>query len=439
MNKRILALLLAFAMLLSLAACGGAQQSDGDTAADETAQTEQAEGTAEAAETAENTDGAEEAAEEAPALTDEMRSDVVAYVTDGAIHMDDVVMTVDGVDITAGVFFYMLSFQYYQASSMYANYGLTLDLTQTMEDGETTMADYMCSLAKEDVQRHVLLLNKGQELKLKLTQEQEQQLAELSDYIDDTAALFYTSSIKDIDYATRASMFATQVNDYYYGENGVEAPTDETLADFADQHGFYTCRYILLRTDDLEEGDTEGKQAQQKQAQELYDQMKDLSGEPLLTKFAELQAEYNADGNTEPFSFDEESSLVEGFREKLATMKTGEIGLTDETGYGYFVLLRLEPDLTQVRSNYLSEMYNAKMEEWLSQSSATTVPALDELDMISVLGKIDTVQAAVAGEMSAQEQAAAEEEAEVMEEAEPAEEAEEADQTENEQAGVVQP
>ena len=242
MNKRILALLLAFAMLLSLAACGGAQKSDGDAAADGTAQTEQAEGTAEAAETAEtaeNTDGAEEAAEEAPALTDEMRRDVVAYVTDGAIHMDDVVMTVDGVDVTAGVFFYMLSFQYYQASSMYANYGLTLDLTQTMDDGETTMADYMFSLAKEDVQRHVLLQKKGEELKLTLTQEQEQQLAELSDYIDDTAALFYTSSVKDINYATRASMFATQVNDYYFGENGVEAPTDETIADYADHHGFY--------------------------------------------------------------------------------------------------------------------------------------------------------------------------------------------------------
>jgi hypothetical protein len=277
----------------------------------------------------------------------------------------------------------------------------------------------MVNLAKEDAQRHIILLNKAQELQLELDEDQQAQLKEPMDYMDERIALFYISTMTDMEYANRASLMGSRINDYYYGENGIDAHTDETLADYADQHGCYTCRYILLRTDDLEEDDSEGKAAQQAKAQELYDQMKDLSGEALLEKFAELQAEFNADGNTEPFSFDENSSLVSGFREKIAELAPGELGMTEETDYGFFVVLRLAPDLEEVRSTYVTERYDAMMDQWVSESKAEAAPALDELELMDCFQRMQAVQNAVMSEMSAEEAAAADaEEAAIEEEAE---------------------
>ena len=418
MNRRVLALLLALVMALSLlTGCGAGSTENADTAG-ETGETAETADTQQAQDAADEQAGEDAAETEVPAieLTDEIRSDPVAYVTNGAIHTADTVMTVDGVDVSAGTFFYMLAYQYYQASSMYANYGMSLDLTQTTDDEGTTIAQYMVNLAKEDAQRHIILLNKAQELKLELDEDQQAQLKELMDYMDERIALFYISTMTDMEYANRASLMGSRINDYYYGENGIDAPTDETLADYADQHGCYTCRYILLRTDDLEEDDSEGKAAQQAKAQELYDQMKDLSGEALLEKFAELQAEFNADGNTEPFSFDENSSLVPGFREKIAELAPGELGMTEETDYGFFVVLRLAPDLEEVRSTYVTERYDAMMDQWVSESKAEATPALDELELMDCFQRMQAVQNAVMSEMSAEEEAAADAEEAVMEE-----------------------
>lgn len=401
MSKRYLALLLALTLMLSLLTGCASQTQDSQT---EEAATET---------TAEDGEAAQQETQPPLELTDEIRSDPVAYVTDGAIHMGDTVMSVDGTDITAGAFFYMLAYQYYQASSMYASYGIQLDVSQPMdEDGtSSTLADYMVQLAKEDCQRNVALQRKAQELGLELDEALEAQMEELKGYLTDQVALFYVSTKEDMEQVTRASLLGSRISDYYFGENGTEVPSDATLTDYANEHGNYTCRYILLRTDDLQEDDAEGKAAQQAKAQELYDQMAGLAGEELLTAFAKLQEENNADGNTEPFSFDENSSLVSGFREKIAELKPGELGLTDETDYGFFVVLRLEPDLDQVRETYISERYDAMIGEWQENSPITTTQTLDDLDFIAALGRMQALQTAVQEELAAQQSDEAPEEA----------------------------
>ena len=419
MFKRLLALLTALALLSALL-CGCGSNNDQNSGTDE----QPTEAAADSAEDSGNADGTAADSEDAQApaapevpeveLTDEIRSDPVAYVTDGAMHKDDTVMTVDGTEIKADVFFYMLSYQFYQASSMYSNYGMSLNVNEAADENGTTIANYMMDLARQDCQRHVILTNHAAELGVSLDQESQSQLEQLESYLTDTVALFYASTLDAIRNANHASLLASAINDYYYGDNGIEAATDATLNDYANENGNYTCRYILLRTNDLDADDTQGKADQQAKAQELYDQMKDLEGQALLDKFCELQTEYNADGNTEPFSFDASSSLVDGFREKVAELKPGELGLTDETGYGYFVILRLEPDLTQVRSAWQSERYSALMDQWISQSTISSTQALDGLDAAQCLGRMQGLQNAVMAELQAD--AAAQEEETAIEE-----------------------
>jgi hypothetical protein len=295
----------------------------------------------------------------------------------------------------------MLSSQYFNASSFYVNYGLELDLTQPTESGKS-MADFLKDRAQQETVRYMLLQHNGEELKLELTDAQKEQMEAIGKYIDENYALFYTSNQEYIHFINQASMYAGSMRDYYFSENGSEAPTEQTLRDYAQEHGNYTCRYILLRTDDIDDSDTEGKASQQAKAQELYDQLKDYSGEELEAKFAELQAEFNADGNTDPYTFDENSSLVEGFREKLAELKPGELGLTDETGYGYFVLLRLDTDLDQAREWYISSRLGAMMDQWIDEADVTTSDVLNALDTLSCLEKIKGIQDAVMKEISTQ-------------------------------------
>jgi hypothetical protein len=410
MNKRLLALLLVLAMLLGvLTGCNSGAKTEEDAADDEI----------EATEVPESGEDTDQDTTPAVVITDEIRSDPVAYVTNGTIHMNDTVMTVNGVDVPAGVYFYLLSYQYFQASSFYANYGMELDLSQTDENG-MTVADSLREMAQKNAVRYVLLNQKGEELNLELTQDQLDQMNSMMSYVDENVCLFYTSNLDSVKYINQASLFAGSMQDYYFGENGPEAPTDQTLQDFAGEQGSYTCRYILLRTDDLDENDADGKAAQLKKAQELYDQLVSYDGSDLEAKFAELQAEYNADGNTEPFTFDESTSLVEGFRERLAELKPGELGLTDETGYGYFVLLRLDTDLDSVREDYVSSRLGAMMDQWMDAASTTTSEALNALDMQACLEKVSGLQSGVMVEFSSKAEADA---AQVEEEAEEAEEA----------------
>ncbi len=104
MKKKWIALLLAVAMLLgALTACGSAPAAENDTEDTPAPQEE-----TEQPQTGDETEPSDAPAE----IPAEALEDPIAYVTDGAVKAGDVVMTVDGVDIPAGVYTYWLADQY---------------------------------------------------------------------------------------------------------------------------------------------------------------------------------------------------------------------------------------------------------------------------------------------------------------------------------------
>ncbi|MCD8047411.1 MAG: peptidyl-prolyl cis-trans isomerase [Clostridiales bacterium] len=407
MKKRIGALLLALMMVMSLlVGCSDSTDETEDTT-DSTASDTTDDSTE---------DSTDDSTEDTTTLTevpDEAKADPIAYVTDGAISAGDTVITADGAEIPANLYFYWLTYYYnYYSYYYYYYYGYTFDVTEvTDEDEGTTVADTLVYMASNISEMYAVLNEKADEYGLILTEDQETSLSEVLANYDENALLYYTTNAEGLELAYRESCQATNLQDYLYGEGGEYEPTDETIADYAEEQGYYTCRYILLYTADLEDDD-DGRAAQQEAAQAIYDALQGVSADELEDAFAEYQAESNYDENTDEYTFDSDDSLVDGFRELVETLEVGEVGMTDETDYGYFVILRLdysEDTLAEIEEDYISDLYNSQIDEWMNAATFETSEALDGMDWQACFENIINLQTAIATE---EEAAAAEEEAE---------------------------
>lgn len=401
MQKKLAALLLAVAMLLSLLT--GCSDVDAPASGDEAGE--------DASSSSENA-----AEEEGTTLTEvpqEARDNPVSYLTDGALNPDDVVMTVNGVDVTADTYVYWLSYQYTYASYFYAQYGSTLDLTQTVDDDGTTIAQSLAEQSKAVAEMNALIRARAQEAGLTLTEEQQDSMKDLEANYDENTLLYYATDMETLEEAYSDSCLANNLKDHLFGAGGEMEPTQETLADFAQEHGTYTCRYILLATNDLEEDDQEGREAQRLLAEQLLSQLQECSPEELEDKFTELQQEYNtSDGNTERYTFDNDDSLVSGFREKVSELEVGELGLTEETDYGYFVLLRLDTELETLSEDYSAATYDSLISQWMDEAEVTTTDGMDNLDVAAFYDKLVGLQDALSAELAAQSETESETDAE---------------------------
>ena len=370
MKKKWIALLLAVAMLLgALTACGSAPAAENNTEDTPAPQEE----------TEQPQNGDETEPSDAPAeIPAEALEDPIAYVTDGAVKAGDVVMTVDGVDIPAGVYTYWLADQYSSMAYTYMTYGMELDVAEAMDESGATMADYFSQQAETVCQMHAVLKNKALEAGLELTEEQQEDMAQLADSYDENMLTYYATDMTGLAAAYEASCLATNLQDYLYAE------------------------YILFYTADLDEDDADGRAAQLAAAQEIYDQLAACAPEELEETFAQLQAEHNYDGNTEPFTFNDDSSLADGFRETVAAVSEGELALSDETMYGYFVILRLPNDLDTLKEEYVDTAFEAKIAHWVEESEIVTADAYAGLDHVATLQRLQSLQDAVIAAMSAQ-------------------------------------
>ena len=84
----------------------------------------------------------------------------------------------------------------------------------------------------------------------------------------------------------------------------------------------------------------------------------------------------------------------------VAELAPGELGITEETDYGYFVLLRFEPDEETVRESYVSETYNAMIDEWMADIDAQPSEVLDHLDTAGFFERLTQLQSYISQQQS---------------------------------------
>lgn len=311
-------------------------------------------------------------------ILDKASEDTVSYLTDGKLKSDTTVMTIGGQEVSASYYLYWLGHYYIAQMNAYASYfGQSLDLSAEVSEG-VTMIQSIQDRAENAVISYIAMEQKAEEYGLALSEEELSDVQKYMDTQDEYAMLYFCTNVEDQGKIYTEYQLGQKLQEVLYGEGGEREITDATLQDYIVDNGIYNCRYILCKTED-DSTDEEVEEMKQK-CQDIYEELSQLEGEEQLERFKELQAEENADGNTEECSFDSTASLVEGFREKLAEMEIGELGMTDKTGYGYFTLLRLDVDLDMVKEEYISNDFAAQMAEWSDAVEVVKADAYDSID-----------------------------------------------------------
>lgn len=399
---RILPLLLALALCLT--ACGaGAGSSSGSASGS---------GSAAGSTSQQQTD---------VTIPQEALDDVVSYLTDGAYAADDVIVTVGNTPVTAAQVLYWTAYQQYSMTYYYySNYGMTFSMSDTLDDG-TTVGDSLFQYGLDTAVAYAVGAQKAQDTGVTLSQENASALETLyadnvtsygedrwqayvsaglineADYTQEQKAEwiqshgeeFYKHSLTY--YATTPDAYQQIYNNIYYcqtlqdslfSEGGQYAPTQETMADYLESYiadnGVCWARCILFSTQDCE--DDAAVAEVQAQAQAVYDELSALPADQLSQAFTDKQSQYDKSGYTagEVQHYSNTDSLVDGFYEGIQALEVGQLGMTDKTDYGYFILLR-EPDQPDdladtAEDAYIAATFDSLISQWKQEYGADPAP-----------------------------------------------------------------
>lgn len=389
MKKRLLALVLALAMALSVLTGCGSSSADSSAV-----------GEGDIADTGEDAALAE--------LDPAAREDVVSYLTDGAVKSDDVAMTVNGEEVSAGFYLYWIA---YMMTSMESS-GLTADMLDSQIIGDQTVSEYLQDVGKNYSKYYYVMEQMAEEAGLTLDEEEAAEAKSYVNSLDEAMLLYYCSTAEAQEAFYKQYLLGNKLQESLFGEGGEKAPSEEDLKAYAAE-SYYTCRYILFPLTDGDGNEIDSDE-QLENCKTVYEELQAVSAEELEETFQQYQEEYNttehgADGNTDRFTFSS-GTVVSGFEDTISQLEDHELGMTEEaTSYGYFVILRLplevEDDvLTEVETDYASEMFDSMVQETAETAEVKLSDAVENLDVTAFCTKLLTFQS----EILAAESAAAE-------------------------------
>lgn len=443
MIRKTIASFLILSMVLGLTACsGGRGQAEGT--GNETDTQETASG--------ENTEDAESEEENIPAeIPPEAREDVIAYLTDGAYASGDVVLNVGETSLTADEILYQAAYQYYQASYYYYQYGSEFDVNGTTGEGQA-YKDLLLEYGKDSACANAMGREKAREKGLEISEEDRASLASYYEnrvkaygenqwesavadgtvkeedfteeakqaWIEEQGAAFYSSDLlylsntKEGDTASYEKYLYTRaLESSLFDEGGEYALTPEALNEkvkkYIDDNGVIWGRCILFpnqETAAAQDGDageetaeTDGNDSSLRdQALEVYDELSAMAGDALSQAFTEKQTEFDRSGYTagQVQKYTKSDSLVDGYYSGLAKLAPGQVGITDETDYGYFVLLREadDPDSLKetVSSSYRTETFSGLFSDWMEEYGIDYSQIMPDLDTGAFFEKLISLQ-----------------------------------------------
>ena len=281
-----------------------------------------------------------------------------------ALHApEDVVLTVDGRDVTWDQYFYLLSYQAVQIENYFLTMSVYYGMEQTwtdMLDENQTYAAYVPVYVEDSLREMYSIEGFAAANGVALTAEAEAELqAQRQQDITDlcgegaTEADFeaylagLNMSVDTYDWLNRVSTLYQQGYTQLYGENGELYDADAAIAWLAD-NGYVAAHHILLMTVDPASGEAldEGAKAEKlSQIQALLDELNAIEDPTArLARFEELKAEYCEDtGKTaypHGYTFTP-GTMVAEFEDAVNAMGDYELSGVVETSYGYHIIMRL--------------------------------------------------------------------------------------------------
>ena len=284
----------------------------------------------------------------------------------------ETVLTVNGDAVAADEYSgYMLyNMQYY--ASMYAQMGLT-DLWSN-KDMAKSLGASMPEAAEQQAIYARVVMQKFNELGLKLSYNEQKEMASVRrNSIANTTKDAYLNQIAQFGFSDQTYqnfMYISQcyqaLNDYYFGENGVNTPSDEDIQKYYEDN-YITAKHILITTVDPASGETKRTDEEaKKEAQSILDRMN--AGEDFDTLMNQYSEDTGLSNNPNGYTFTE-GQMVDEFYNAAKALQEGEVSGLVKSSYGYHIIKRVKLDDSQF-DNFKSDIVSAisgSMDELLKQ------------------------------------------------------------------------
>ena len=321
---------------------------------------------------------------------------------------DAVAMRVDGIDVPMDMYFYNLCYAASYMESYMNMYGMDLDWSMELQEGETVL-DVTKDSILENTKSFAVIEKLAQENNVILDEaalsELETERAETVESLGGEES--YRAELAKLglseetyDRMCRSDYLYSALEELAATEGSSLYATDEQLIAYAAEQGYMTADHILLLTRDMstyQELDDETKAEKKALAEELKAKLDAYTGDDLIGYFTELADEYSEDsgraGNPEGYTFGS-GQMVEEFESAAAALGEGEVSEIVESYYGYHIILRLplDPDgktLSQdsgtgdymtLRADAANELFNAMLIGWIESAEVEWKDDFGSLD-----------------------------------------------------------
>lgn len=293
----------------------------------------------------------------------------------------ETVLTVNGDAVTADEYSgYMLyNMQYY--ASMYAQMGLT-DLWSN-EDMAKSLGASMPEAAEQQAIYARVVMQKFNELGLKLSYNEQKEMASVRrNSIANTTKDAYLNQIAQFGFSDQTYqnfMYISQcyqaLNDYYFGENGVNTPSDEDIQKYYEDN-YITAKHILITTVDPASGETKRTDEEaKKEAQSILDRIN--AGEDFDTLMNQYSEDTGLSNDPNGYTFTE-GQMVTEFYDGAKALAEDEVSELVKSNYGYHIIKRVKLDDSQL-DNFKSDIISAisgsmdeLLQQWMDEAQVET-------------------------------------------------------------------
>lgn len=285
---------------------------------------------------------------------------------------DEVVLTVDGRDITWSEYFYWLYTQASQVQSyfnaMAEYYGVASSWEDAVsEDSDESYAQYVLESAEDMMRQFATIRHFADENGVKLTEQNQADIAEQlksdiatscgenateEDFEEYLKSIYLPRELYD-DMNVVSYLYNQSYIDLY-GENG-ELFDESAALNYLEDNGYISANHILLMTidsstgEELDEATVSEKEAAAKQIAEELQAISDT--EELLARFAELKEEYCEDTGKvaypDGYVFTT-GTMVAEFEDACSALEDYQVSDPVKSTYGYHVILRLPADADRI-------------------------------------------------------------------------------------------
>lgn len=305
---------------------------------------------------------------------------------------DTVLMTVNGVDVTAEDYLYCLSYSTENVCGILYTDMSQVDWDMQLAEG-ITLESYITDSAVETATFYAVIRAKAAAEKIEVGAEE---AAELDAYIKEVIESLggteeYGLRLQLLGISDGGFRALNEVSILYDGLEsklfGAAEPTEEELIKFAEETAdALMAKHILIKTVDDNKQPLPGEELAKAKAlaEDILKQLRE-SSDP-ISLFDQLMNQYSEDGrdaNGELYSKNGylfgPNEMVAEFEDGTRALEYNEISGLVESEFGYHIILRLPPVNDEVRAAWKSEQMNNEVSKWVGAAQVDTEKKFSEI------------------------------------------------------------